>query len=425
MKEINAMDFEREVLNGGKVVLDFYSTECPPCEALAPKFEYVSALYSSRIKFLKIYRQGNRELAQKLGVTSSPTVLFFDKGEQVADLISGGIKKSQLMENLDGMLSPEEVKVIHSHQKPTVSEYEVLILGGGPAGLTAGMYLGQAKVSTVLVDPALTGGYMGITHQVSNYPGFPEPQPGYMLAHYMSEQAKHSGIDMKLAVDVTSVDLIKKEMIIDELETIRFKKIILATGTTPNSMNVPGQDEFKGKGLSYCATCDAKYYEGKEVVVIGGGNSAVEEALFIAKFASKITMVHQFDALTANRTAIDLLKANPIISVKYESEPRALLKRDGKMITLIEHLPTKKTTELESDGVFVFIGFRPNLSMLDAALLSLDAWGYILVDEDGRTNLPDVYAAGDIVSKKYRQITTAVSDGTVAAIDVSRELEAA
>ncbi len=422
MKEINAVDFEKEVLNGGKVVVDFYSTECPPCEALAPKFDAMAELYGQKIKFLKIYRQGNRELATELSVSSSPTLLFFENGKQVIDSISGGIKKSEIIERLDTMLTTEEVTAIKANQKPIVSEYDVAILGGGPAGLTAGIYLGQAKIKTVLIDPALPGGYMGITHQVSNYPGFEQPQPGYMLAHYMSEQAKHTGIDFKVAVDITSVDLLKKEIVIDQLETIKAKKIIIATGTTPNTMNAPGEKEYKGKGISYCATCDAKYFVDKEVTVIGGGNSAVEEALFITKFASKVTMIHQFDKLTANQTAIEQLQANDKITVMYEHEPRGFEKRGNTMITTLEDLKTKEVKELESDGVFVFIGFKSNVSVLGKTLPDMNIWGYILTDEDMKTSIPDVYAIGDIISKKYRQITTAVADGTIAAITISKEL---
>ena len=422
MKEINAVDFEKEVVNGGKVAVDFYSTECAPCEALAPKFDAMAELYGEKIKFLKIFRQGNRELATELGVSSSPTLLFFVNGKQVTGSISGGIKKSEIMERLDNMLTSEEVAVIKANQKPIVTEYDVAILGGGPAGLTAGLYLGQAKIKTVLIDPALPGGYMGITHQVSNYPGFTEAQPGFMLAHYMSEQTKQTGIDFKVAVDITSVDLLKKEIVIDELETIRAKKIIIATGTTPNTMNAPGEKEYKGKGISYCATCDAKYFVDKEVTVIGGGNSAVEEALFITKFARKVTMIHQFDKLTANQTAIEQLHANDKIDVMYEHEPRNFEKRGNIMITTLEDLKTKKVKELESDGVFVFIGFKSNVSVLGKTLPKMNNWGYILTDEDMKTDIPDVYAIGDIISKKYRQITTAVADGTIAAITISKEL---
>ncbi len=422
MKDINTQEFEELVLKGKKVVVDFFSTECPPCEAVAPKFEALANIYGDDITFYKIYRQGNRELSDQLEVKSSPTLLFYNNGVEVSGRLSGGIKRSEIAQNLNTMLSKERVMEIEKLAKPSTSEYDVAILGGGPAGLTAGMYLGQAKVKTVLIDPALPGGYMGITHQVSNYPGFDKPQPGFMLAHYMSEQAKQSGIDFKVAVDITSVDLLKKEIVIDNLETIRAKKIIIGTGTTPNTMNAPGESEFKGKGISYCATCDAKYYVDKDVVVIGGGNSAVEEALFITKFAKKVTMIHQFAALTANQTAIEELQANDKISVMYQHEPRKFEKRDGKMISYVENLKTKETLEIEADGVFVFIGFSANVSVLGDTLPKTDSWGYILTDEDMKTDIPDVYAIGDITSKKYRQITTAVADGTIAAITISKEL---
>lgn len=422
MKEITSAEFESEVLKGGKVVLDFYSTECPPCEALAPKFEGLSGLYGKDIRFLKIFRQQNRELAEKLGVRSSPTLLFFDNGVQLADTLSGGIKRSDIIHHLDGMLSAQRALEIKKEIKPTVSEYDAMILGAGPGGLTAGLYLCQAKVNTVLIDIALPGGQVAATHEVSNYPGFIEPQPGYMLSHNMSEQTKICGTVYKVAVDVSKIDLVKKEVIIDEFETIRARKIIIATGTSPNLMGIPGEKELKGKGISYCATCDAKYFGDKEVVVIGGGNSAVEESEFISRFASKITVVHQFDALTANKQAQEKLFANKKISVLFSHEPRSFVREGSKMITEVENLKTRTREKIISDGVFVFIGMKPNVELFKDKLES-DAWGYIKTDEDMRTSLPDVFAVGDVRSKKYRQITTAASDGTIAAIVIAKELD--
>ena len=215
MKEINSNEFEQEVLGGGKVVVDFYSTECPPCEALAPKFEGLAKLYGNDIKFLKIFRQQNRELADKLGVKSSPTLIFFDNGKEIPDRYSGGVKRSDMIRTLDSMLPGNRVKEIKAQLKPVVSEFDVLILGAGPGGLTAGLYLCQAKINTVLVDIALPGGQVATTHEVSNYPGFIEPQAGYMLSHNMSEQTKMCGTVYKAAVDITSVDLDKKEIVID------------------------------------------------------------------------------------------------------------------------------------------------------------------------------------------------------------------
>ena len=422
MNEIHTAEFDKEVLQSGKVVLDFYSTECPPCEAVAPKFEGLAKLYGNDIKFLKIFRQQNKELAEKLGVKSSPTLLFFDNGKEVAERLSGGIRRSDIITHLDSMIPEEKVKAIKSQIKPSVSEYDVIILGAGPGGLTAGLYLCQAKVNTVMVDIALPGGHVSTTHEVSNYPGFIEPQAGYMLSHNMSEQTKLCGTVYKVAVDVTRVDLDKKEVIIDEFETLKAKRIIIATGTSPNLTGAPGEKELKGKGISYCATCDAKYFVDKEVVVIGGGNSAVEEADFIAKFASKITMVHQFDKLTANKKAQEKLLSNPKIKVLFEHEPRSFAREGNQIIAEIEDLKTKERKKLTSDGVFIFIGFKPNIALFKEKL-ELDQWGYIKTDEDMRTNIPGIYAIGDVISKKYRQITTAVADGTIAAIAISKELD--
>lgn len=422
MREINAHEFEKEVLNGGKVVLDFYSTECPPCEALAPKFEGLSKLYGNDIRFFKIYRQQNRELAEKLGVKSSPTLLFFDNGKEVSERFSGGIKRSDIIRSLDSMLPSDRVKEIKAQIKPVVSEYDVIILGAGPGGLTAGLYLCQAKINTVLVDIALPGGQVATTHEVSNYPGFIEPQAGYMLSHSMSEQTKMCGTVYKVAVDITKVDLDKKEVVIDETETIKAKKVIIATGTSPNSTGAAGERELKGKGISYCATCDAKYFGDKEVVVIGGGNSAVEESDFITKFASKVTIVHQFDKLTANKKAQEKIFANPKVSVLFEHEPRSFRREGDKMITELEDLKTKQHKTLVSDGVFIFIGMKPNIELFKNKL-ELDKWGYIKTNEDMQTSIPGVYAVGDVISKKYRQITTAVADGTIAAIAIAKELD--
>jgi len=421
MKEINSAEFDLEVIQGGNVILDFYSKECPPCEALASKFEDLSKLYGNDIKFLKIYRQQNRDLAEKLGVKSSPTLLFFNDGKEIGQRLTGGIKRSDIIHNLDLMLPDNRLKEIKSKIKPTVSEYDVIILGAGPGGLTAGLYLCQSKINTVLVDIALPGGQVSTTHEVSNYPGFIEPQAGYLLSHNMSEQTKLCGTVYKVAVDVTKVDLAKKEVVIDEFETIRAKKIVIATGTTPNSTGASGEKALKGKGISYCATCDAKFFDNKEVVVIGGGNSAVEESDFISRFASKVTIVHQFKKFTANKKAQEKLFTNPKMNFIFNSEPRVFDKDGDKMVTEIENLITGEKTKLVSDGVFIFIGMKPNIELFKDNL-KLDQWGYIISDENMQTSLSDIYAVGDVTSKKYRQITTAVADGTIAAMAIAKEL---
>ena len=302
----------------------------------------------------------------------------------------------------------------------------MLIIGAGPAGLTAGIYSAQAMLNTVAVDVGLGGGNLAITHQVSNFPGFIKPQPGWQLAHNMVEQAKEAGVHMRLASEITRIDLDKLEVEVDGYETIRAKKLIVATGSSPRLLGVEGEVEFRGHGVSYCATCDAKYYEGKHVVVIGGGNSAVEEALFITRFASKVTIVHQFAELQANKKAQEQAFANDKIEFVFEHEPRAFIAGNGKWVDSVEveDLKTHARRKIDCDGVFVFVGMRPNLELFPEAAFELDGWGYIKVDAEMRTSKPGVYAAGDVASKRYRQMTTAVSDGTIASIAVAKELEA-
>lgn len=422
MQEITALEFNEITGMKEPVLVDFYSTECPPCDALAPKLESLEKLFSKEIRFVKIYRQGNRELAEQLGVKSSPTLLFYEGGKEVCQRLSGGIKRSEIVREVGHILGREKIGNVISKIDPVVTNTDVAVLGAGPGGLTAGLYLCQAKINTTMIDIALPGGYVATTHMVSNYPGFIEPQPGYMLSHNMSEQTKRCGTIYKVAVDVTKVDLVNKEIVIDDYETIKAKKIVIATGTTPAKLNIPGEQEYIGKGISYCATCDAKYYDNKEVIIIGGGNSAIEESAFISKFASKITIVHQFDKLQANKFAQEKAFADPKILMMLEHEPRSFSQKGDKMEVEVEDLKTGKRITLQTDGIFIFIGLKPNLLMFKDKL-ELDQWGYIKTDEDMRTSIEGVYSVGDINSKKYRQITTAVADGTIAAIAITREID--
>lgn len=421
--EINADQFQSEVLEAPLAIVDFYSDECPPCEVLATKFEPLSELYGDKIKFVKIFRQKNRELAVSLGVTGSPTLLFYKNGQIVGERLSGGVQRSTIQKNLDALLPPEQTREIHGKVRPKDTEADVLILGGGPAGLTAGIYLAQAHLKTIVVDPALPGGYVATTDQVSNYPGFIQAQKGYMLSHQMSEQAKANGVEFRAAVEIDEVDLENKSVRVDGFETIQAKKLIIATGSDPKPLGVPGEKEYRGHGISYCATCDAKYYDDKDVVVIGGGNSAVEESLLIAKFARSVTIVHRSSHLRANKEAQAKAAAEPKIRFLLDTQVQEIKKyAPYEMGVVVKDNPTGDVTELKTHGVFIFIGFLPNTQLFDGQVKT-DAWGYIEADSHMRTNLPGVYSAGDVNAKPYRQITTAVSDGTIAAIGVTKEME--
>lgn len=420
---ITGEDFDAEVLQGQSVVVDFYSTECPPCEALASKFESLADIYGNNIKFIKIFRQENRELAQQLGVTSSPTLLFYKDGALVGERLTGGIKRSDIVKNLDLLISPAKSTELKNKISRSETSCDVLVIGGGPAGLSAAIYTAQAKLKTIVVDKELPGGQVKITHLVSNYPGFSEPVSGYMLMHHMAEQAKGAGAEFRSAVELTDINLSEKYVVVDGVETIKANKIIIATGSSPRLLGVKGEKEYKGQGISYCATCDAKFYEGKHVIVIGGGNSAIEESLFITKFASKVTIVHQFDKLQANKIAQEKAFASPKIEFILEHEPREFVKSGSSVNqVIVEDLKTHELKTLSCDGVFIFAGMQPNINELNTGF-NLDNWGYIKTDANMRTNLPDVFAVGDVASKQFRQITTAVSDGTIAAIAAAKEFE--
>ncbi len=422
IREIDHKDFEKDVLNGKNVIIDFYSTECPPCDALATKFETLSEIFNDQIKFFKIFRQQNRELAGELGVSGSPTLLFFKDGKETGKRLSGSIKLSDITVQMAYLIDKSEIEQRLNSITKVESKYSVTIIGGGPAGLTAAIYLGQAHVKTVVIDQALYGGNVAITHSVSNYPGFSEPVNGYMLAHHINEQAKKTGVDFRYASDVNEIDLYSKTIRINNYETIKSDYIILATGTSPNLLGIPGEIENRGKGVSYCATCDGKYYQDMDIAVIGGGNSAVEEALFLTKFARTVTIIHRRKDFRANKEALELMYNNPKIRLLLDHEVKSIHKKGTNDINL--QLFNKNTNELSdfnTAGVFIFIGLKPNTYGIKGNL-KLDNDGYIITDNEMATGISGVYAAGDLVSKPVRQITTAVSDGTIAAVSISKKI---
>ncbi len=420
---IDADQFETLVLKGGKVAVDFYSDECAPCAALAPKFDRMEGFYGQDVTFYKMFRQKNRELVTSLGVRSSPTVLFYDNGQKVGEQLTGGIKRSDLVRNLDALVGEKRAAEIHALDKPVRTECDILIIGGGPAGLAAAIYSAQAKKKTIVVDLNFKhGGQITTTHMVSNYPGFVKPVHGMELGDLMGMQAREAGAEFRAAVDVSNLNLESKSVVVDGVETIVAKKMILAMGSSPRPLGVAGEKEYKGQGISYCATCDAKYFEGKDVVVIGGGNSAVEEAQFITQFAKRVRIVHQFDQLQANQHAQEQARANAKIEFLLSHEPRAFIKTETGMKVEVEDLKSKERKTLETDGVFVFIGMKPNMDMVPAGL-ELDQYGYINTDALMHTSIKDVFAAGDIASKPLRQITVAVADGTIASVQAARELQ--
>lgn len=297
--------------------------------------------------------------------------------------------------------------------------FDLIILGAGPAGLTAGIYASRGKLKTLILNEGATGGQVTLTNEVANYPGV-EITKGYSLVNTMKNQAKSFGCKIKSNIRVTSVDLGGdiKSVTVNGKEEYRSTAIILSPGGKPRMLDIPGEEKFKGSGVSYCATCDGDFFTGKHVVVVGGGNSALEEAVALTNFASRVTIVHQFDHFQAFKHAVGEVEKNEKISVILESELREIYGDDTVKGVRVEHLPSGEISEIEADGVFVFIGYVPNTSFFKG-LLNLNEYGEMIVTENMETGIKGVFAAGDSIKKRYRQVTTAVADGTIAALSAS------
>jgi thioredoxin reductase (NADPH) len=301
--------------------------------------------------------------------------------------------------------------------------YDVAIVGAGPAGLAAAIYAARARLRTVVVDESIPGGQVKTTHKVSNYPGFPEDVKGADLAAAFAQQAERFGAKIRRAVEITRHDLAApvKTLELDEEETLEARAVIVATGAKPRALGISGEDTFKGRGISYCATCDGAYFEGKDIHVIGGGNSAVEESLFLTQFARSVTIVHQFDAFQAEPASVQEARSNPKIRVLLSHEPRGFLGETALERLEVEDLKTNERRVLATDGVFVFVGMLPRTELLNG-YVPLAAGGYVETTDAMETPVAGLYAAGDIRVKRFRQITTAVADGTVAALAAQKYL---
>jgi len=296
------------------------------------------------------------------------------------------------------------------------NHYDVIVLGGGPAGLTASIYLSRARLKTLVLTEGTAGGQMTLTHEIANYPGI-EKINGYMLGSVMKKQAVTFGAVVKSNTEIGTMSLSGSPKTITTADGASFTAdaVILATGGRSRSLGVPGEDEFRGKGISYCATCDGDFFTGKEIIVVGGGNSALEEAVSLTKYATKVTVVHQFDHFQAFQYAVDEARANPKISFIMTSTIDSFYGNEKLEGVKIKNLVSGEVTDFKTDGVFIFIGYVPNTGSLRDHIILNDR-GEIVVDSGMATNIEGVYAAGDAVTKRYRQVTTAVADGTVAAL---------
>ncbi len=301
---------------------------------------------------------------------------------------------------------------------------DVAVVGGGPAGLAASLYAARGRANTVVFESGLPGGQIVTTDWVENYPGFPGGINGAELGELMTKQAEEHGAIIRTFSPVSSITPSDGRFFVkSEDEEFEAEAVILATGAVPRKLNIPGEAEFTGRGVSWCATCDAPLYKGKRVAVIGGGDAAVEEATFLTKFASEVHLIHRRNEYRATKCLQERCRANPKIDEHLSRVPKEIVGADGKVagirLTSTDGAPEEY---LELDGVFIFVGVHP-VSELAQGLLDLTQTGYIKIDHDGHTNVPGLYAAGDVTNSELKQVVTAAAKGASAAFEALRYLD--
>lgn len=301
------------------------------------------------------------------------------------------------------------------------NQYQILILGGGPAGLTAGLYAARNKLNTLLIEKTVVGGLAIYAELIENYPGFPDGISGLDLGQAILKQTEKFGLKTLMA-EVTGLELQGEQKLVRTSEgDLTASAVIIALGSDRINLNVPGEKEFVGRGVSYCATCDAAFFKDVPVAVVGGGNSAISEAIHLAKFASRVDIIHRRDQLRATPTFVDQARSNPKINFLFNTTVDSI-QGDAQVEELrINNVVTKEKSTLPVSGIFIAIGQKPNTDLF-RDLLSLDANGYIITNEKMETSVPGILAAGDIRSNSIRQTITAAGDGATAAIYADRYL---
>jgi len=298
---------------------------------------------------------------------------------------------------------------------------DAIIIGSGPAGLTAALYLARAKREIMVIEAGVFGGQMYLSHLVENYPGFIEPIKGYELSMKMKAQVDKLGVDFKVA---SVINVIKEDNFFiistSTKQEYRAKTVILASGSKPRKIGVEGEDKFYGLGVSYCSTCDGMFFKNKTVVVVGGGNSAIEAVNYLSRICPSVTLVHRKDTFKAEKILIDRVKEFNNVEFLLNYNVKAI-KGDEKVKSIIIVDNENKEKEIICDGVFIYIGYLPQNDLVKN-LCNLDSSGYVVVDKDYSSSLKGLYAIGDIISKDIRQIATAVGDATTCALKLDKYL---
>ncbi len=304
-----------------------------------------------------------------------------------------------------------------------MEKYDVIIIGGGPAGLTAGLYAARSRLKSIMFERISPGGQVLNTEQIDNYPGFADGIAGWELVDNMAKQAEKFGLQI-VSKEVESIDISGEWQKINtsDKESALAKTVIISTGAIPKRLNIPGEEKFTGKGISFCATCDGAFYRGLDVAVIGGGDAAVEEAIFLTKFSPKVSIIHRRDQLRATKILQEKAMANEKIKFIWDTIPLSVNGNDEVESLKLKNVKTGKESDFPVKGVFLFVGLDPATVFMPQGIKK-DKKGFIITNDNMETNVPGFFAAGDCRSKILRQVSTAVGDGATAAFAAEKYIE--
>ncbi len=394
-----------ELIESGKTTLaDFWAPWCGDCRRIEKAYDQIADEYAEALAVVKINVDEFEGIREREDIRRIPTLRLYQGGKALGQIVEPPAK-ADIDDFLAGILPRKQ-------QEANAHIHDMIIIGGGPGGYTAALYAARAGIDVLLLERLSAGGQMALTHQIDNYPGFPEGVGGYELGQQMQQQAERFGAST-LNADVRRVDLHRTPKLIETSEgTFYARTVVIATGANPRELGLPNEKDLLGRGVAYCAACDGMFYKGKTVVVVGGGNSAAADALLLSRIAEKVIIVHRRDTLRATKIYHEPLLQAANVEFRWNSTVTELLHDDLVTGVRLRDVQTGEETEIPCQGVFVSIGRKPATELVEGQLV-LDN-GYIAAGETTETSIPGVYAVGDVRTKLLRQVVTAVADGAMA-----------
>ncbi len=406
VRNIDVSTLEKWIAEKKTFLVDYRADWCPDCRRIDPAYEQLAEQYAGALEMVTLDLGGDRGMFKTAGVQRIPTLRLFVDGVNVGETVEPE-SKAVIEDFLAGVLPRMKKENDDRHV------YDMVIVGGGPGGYTAALYAARAGLDAVVLEKLSAGGQMAQTHQIDNYPGFPDGVEGWELAQHMQRQAERFGAKTVIA-QVTGVDLSVNPKKIETSEGTMFAKtVVLATGANPRELGVAQEKELVGRGVAYCAACDGMFYRGKTVVVVGGGDTAATDALLLSRIARKVYLVHRRDTLRATKIYHEQLEKAENVEFCWDSVVAEILHGEKVTGIRVRNVKNGEEREIAAEGVFISVGRKPATELF-AGQVELDAGGYIVAGETTVTSVPGVFAVGDVRTKGLRQVVTAVADGALA-----------